>query len=45
MKIIAGSFGITGSAFISRDNYLVIEGAQRVVYSPDQISFRVCFLL
>ncbi len=37
MKIAGGSFGVSGSAHISRDNMLVIEGAQRGVYSPEQI--------
>jgi uncharacterized membrane protein len=37
MKIISGNFGVKGSAFISRDNKLVIEGAQKAVYSPEQI--------
>jgi hypothetical protein len=37
MKIIGGNFGIKGSAFLSRDNKLVVEGAQRAVYSPDQV--------
>ncbi len=38
MKIIGGNFGLEGSAFISRDGRLVIEGAQKVAYSSDQIS-------
>ncbi|WP_444893423.1 hypothetical protein ACJJIE_02490 [Microbulbifer sp. TRSA001] len=37
MKIISGSFGVEGSAYISRDNYLVVEGASKVIYSPDKI--------
>lgn len=36
MKITGGNFGIKGSAFISRDNKLVIEGATRGTYSPEQ---------
>ncbi len=38
MKIIGGNFGVKGSAFISRDKKLVIEGAQKGVYSPEQIA-------
>lgn len=37
MKIIGGNFGIIGSAFLSRDNTLVVEGAQRAVYSPNEV--------
>ena len=38
MKIIGGSFGLKGSAaYISRDNMLVIEGANKSIYAPDQI--------
>lgn len=37
MKITGGSFGLKGGAYISRDNMLVIEGANKSVYSPDQI--------
>lgn len=37
MKIIGGNFGVKGSAFLSRDNKIVLEGAQRGVYSREQI--------
>ena len=37
MKIIGGNFGVNGSAFLSRDNKLVVEGAQRAVYSPNDV--------
>lgn len=37
MKIIGGNFGVKGSAFISRDKKLVIEGAQKAIYSPQQV--------
>lgn len=37
MKIIGGNFGVKGSAYISRDNMLVVEGAIKGIYSPDQI--------
>jgi hypothetical protein len=37
MKIIGGNFGIEGSAWISRDNKLVVEGAQKGIYSPEQV--------
>lgn len=37
MKIVGGNFGVSGSAFLSRDNKLVIEGAQRAVYSPKDV--------
>lgn len=37
MKIIGGSFGLKGGAYISRDKMLVIEGAHKSIYSPDQI--------
>ena len=38
MKIINGNFGTKGSAYISRDNFLVIEGAQKSIHAPDQIA-------
>ncbi len=37
MKIVGGNFGVKGSAFLSRDNKLVVEGAQRAVYSPNEV--------
>lgn len=37
MKILGGSFGVTGSAFISRDQKLVVEGASKGIYSPEEI--------
>jgi len=38
MKIIGGNFGVSGSAHISRDNKLVVDGAQQGIYSPDQVA-------
>lgn len=38
MKIVGGSFGVKGSAFISRDKKLVIEAVKPVNYSREQIS-------
>ena len=37
MKIVGGNFGVSGSAFISQDNMLVVEGAKHGVYSKDKI--------
>lgn len=37
MKIIGGNYGIKGSAYISKDKKLVIEGAQKSIYSTEQI--------
>lgn len=37
MKIQGGSFGVKGSAHISKDQQLVIEGAARGIYLPEQI--------
>lgn len=37
MKIKAGNFGTTGSAWLSADDYLVIEGAVKTRYKSDQI--------
>lgn len=37
MKIIAGSFGVAGDAFISKDRKLVVEGAKKKIYSFGQI--------
>jgi len=37
MKIVSGSFGASGSAYLSRDARLVIEGQARGVYTGDQI--------
>lgn len=37
MKIIAGDFGLKGSAYISRDKKLVIESNVRGVYPGDSI--------
>lgn len=37
MKIIGGSFGLKGSAYISDDKELVIEGQNESVYLPVQI--------
>ncbi|MCQ4323158.1 hypothetical protein [Stutzerimonas stutzeri] len=38
MKILGGNFGVSGSAFISRDQKLVIEGASKCIYIPEEIS-------
>ncbi|MDM8350881.1 hypothetical protein P8H27_18560 [Pseudomonas sp. sp1636] len=38
MKILGGNFGVNGSAFISRDQKLVIEGASKGIYDPEEIS-------
>lgn len=32
MKIVGGSYGVNGSAYISRDQCLVVEGSARKVY-------------
>lgn len=32
MKIVGGSFGLKGSAHLSRDNCLVVEGSARAIY-------------
>jgi len=37
MKILGGNFGVKGSAFISRDQKLVVEGALKGIYSPEEI--------
>ena len=37
MKIVGGNFGVKGSAFLSRDNKLVVEGAQRAGYPPNEV--------
>jgi hypothetical protein len=37
MKIVGGNFGVKGSAFISKDRYLVVEGVNRSIYSPAQV--------
>lgn len=37
MKIVGGNFGVKGSAFLSRDNKLVVEGVQRAIYSPKEV--------
>ncbi|SDG67717.1 hypothetical protein SAMN05216603_1034 [Pseudomonas benzenivorans] len=37
MKILGGNFGVSGSAFISRDQKLVIEGASKGIYAPEEI--------
>lgn len=37
MKILGGNFGVKGSAFISRDKKLVVEGATMGIYKPEQI--------
>lgn len=37
MKIIGGNFGNSGSAYISRDKKLVIEGATKFAYIPETI--------
>lgn len=37
MKIVAGTFGVKGSGFISRDEKLVIEGAKKSAYKQSQI--------
>jgi len=37
MKIVSGSFGASGSAYLSRDARLVIEGQARGVYTGNQI--------
>jgi hypothetical protein len=37
MKILGGNFGVNGSALISRDKKLVIEGASKGIYGADQV--------
>lgn len=37
MKIQGGHFGVNGSAYISRDKKLVVEGATKGVYEPEQV--------
>lgn len=37
MKIIGGNFGIKGSAYVSRDEKLVIEGTPNATYGKEQI--------
>ncbi len=37
MKIVGGNFGVKGSAFISRDKKLVVEGASKGIYDPEQV--------
>lgn len=37
MKIQGGSFGVKGRSHISKDQKLVIDGAAKGVYLPDQI--------
>ena len=38
MKIIGGSFGTSGSSYVSRDKRLVIEGAIKGIYSSDEVT-------
>lgn len=38
MKIIGGTFGISGSVWISRDKKCVVDGIPQKAYSPDQIA-------
>lgn len=38
MKIIAGSFGVKGSAYIAKNAILAVDGASRATYRPDQVS-------
>lgn len=37
MRIIGGNFGLSGSAYISRDKKLVIDAAQKSIYSSGDI--------
>lgn len=37
MRILGGNFGVTGSAFISRDQKLVVKGALKGIYSSEEI--------
>ncbi|MBV2207421.1 MAG: hypothetical protein KUL87_18535 [Pseudomonas sp.] len=37
MKIVAGSFGVKGSAYIAKNAILAVEGARNVDYRPRQI--------
>src|SRR5690606_1928546 len=37
MRILGGNFGVTGSAFISRDQKLVGKGALKGIYSSEEI--------
>lgn len=38
MKIIGGTFGTSGSAYFSKDGYLVVEGAKKSVFKPDNLA-------
>jgi hypothetical protein len=37
MKIIGGTYGLTGSVWISHDNKLVVNGARKKAYQPSEI--------
>ncbi len=37
MRIIAGTFGVSGDAFISKDRKLVVDAAKKTIYSNSQI--------
>ena len=38
MKIISGTFGVKGDAFISKDRRLVVNAAKKAIYSNNQIT-------
>lgn len=38
MKIVGGTFGTSGSAYFSRDGYLVVEGAKKSVFKPGDVA-------
>ncbi|UJS26005.1 hypothetical protein [Thiothrix winogradskyi] len=38
MKIISGTFGVKGDAFISKDRKLVVNAAKKAIYSNNQIT-------
>lgn len=37
MKIVGGTFGTSGGAYLSNDGYLVIKGAKSINYRPGEL--------
>lgn len=37
MKIVGGNFGTSGSAYVSKDGYLVIDGVSVVNFKPEDV--------
>ncbi len=37
MNIVSGTFGTSGSAYLSKDGYIVVEGAKSLNYKPSDV--------